>query len=142
MVFGHEGAGVVAAVGPRATLKVGQPVALTFANCGLCAHCASNNPAYCERSTDLNMRGDRGDEASAFSRDGSPIAGGFFGQSSFATYAIARQGNTVALTDAIDPALAAPLGCSVQTGVGTVLNVLAPQRDDAVVIFGAGAVGL
>jgi aryl-alcohol dehydrogenase len=64
----------VAAVGPRAALKVGQPVALTFANCGRCAHCASNNPAYCERSTDLNMRGDRGDEASAFSRDGSPIA--------------------------------------------------------------------
>jgi len=74
--------------------QVGQPVALTFANCG---RCASNDPAYCERSTDLNMRGDGGDEASAFSRDGSPIAGGLFGQSSFATYAIARQGNTVAL---------------------------------------------
>ena len=73
---------------------MGQPVALTFAICG---RCASNDPAYCERSTDLNMRGDGGDEASAFSRDGSPIAGGFFGQSSFATYAIARQGNTVPL---------------------------------------------
>ena len=72
---------------------MGQPVALTFANC---ARCASNDPAYCERSTDLNMRGDGGDEASAFSRDGSPIAGGFLGQSSSATYAIARQGNTVA----------------------------------------------
>jgi aryl-alcohol dehydrogenase len=65
MVFGHEGAGIVAAAGPRTARKVGQPVALTFANCGRCAHCASNDPAYCERSTDLNMRGDRGDEASA-----------------------------------------------------------------------------
>jgi aryl-alcohol dehydrogenase len=88
------------------------------------------------------MRGDGGGDASAFSRDGSAIAGGFFGQSSFATYAIVRQANTVALTEAIDPALAAPLGCSVQTGIGTVLNTLALQRDDVVAIFGAGAVGL
>jgi aryl-alcohol dehydrogenase len=65
VVFGHEGAGIVAAAGPRTALKVGQPVALTFANCGRCTHCASDDPAYCERSTDLNMRGDRGDEASA-----------------------------------------------------------------------------
>ena len=36
----------------------------------------------------------------------------------------------------IGPALAAPLGCSVQTGIGTLLNVLAPQRDDAVVTRG------
>ena len=54
-------------------------------------------PPTANARTDLNMRGDGGDEASAFSRDGSPIAGGLFGQSSFATYAIARQGNTVAL---------------------------------------------
>jgi aryl-alcohol dehydrogenase len=142
MVFGHEGAGTVAAVGSRADIKVGQPVVLSFASCGHCSDCASGRPGYCERSTDLNMRGDGGDETSAFSRDGRPIAGGFFGQSSLATYAIARQQNTVALAQAIDPAMAAPLGCSVQTGVGTVLNTLAPQRDDVVAIFGAGAVGL
>jgi aryl-alcohol dehydrogenase len=142
MVFGHEGAGTVAAVGPRADLEVGQPVVLTFASCGVCAGCAAGRPAYCDRSTDLNMRGDGGGDAGALRLDGSPIAGGFFGQSSLATYAIARQRNTVALTESIDPALAAPLGCSVQTGVGTVLNTLAPGADDALVIFGVGAVGL
>src|SRR5258708_32122991 len=53
-VFGHEGAAIVAAAGPRTTRKVGQPVALTFANCGRCAHCASYAPASSARSTVLN----------------------------------------------------------------------------------------
>ncbi|HTM84588.1 MAG TPA: zinc-binding dehydrogenase, partial [Mycobacterium sp.] len=74
--------------------------------------------------------------------DGVSITGGFFGQSSFATHAIARSRNAVVLSQPIDPALAAPLGCSVQTGVGAVLNVLTPQPDAAIVVFGAGAVGL
>lgn len=142
MVFGHEGAGAVVATGPRAGLRTGQPVVLTFASCGRCAYCAAGSPAYCEHSTDHNMRGDGAGESSTLRLDGVPIAGGFFGQSSLATYAIARQRNTVAIDDTLDPALAAPLGCSVQTGVGTVLNTLTAGPGDAVVVFGAGAVGL
>ena len=42
----------------------------------------------------------------------------------------------------IDFGVAAPLGCGVQTGAGTVLNVLAPPRDASLVVFGAGGVGL
>ena len=57
-------------------------------------------------------------------------------------HALARPANTVVLTEPIDPALAAPLGCSVQTGVGTVLNALAVDAEDAIVVYGAGAVGL
>lgn len=142
MVFGHEGAGTVIQVGPEATPRVGDQVVLTFASCGTCTNCQADSPAYCERSTDLNMRGSRRDESSALHLDGAPVGGGFFGQSSFCTYAIAGSRNAVVLSDPIDPALAAPLGCSVQTGVGAVLNVLAPQPDDAIVVFGAGAVGL
>ncbi|WP_102145504.1 NAD(P)-dependent alcohol dehydrogenase [Mycobacterium hubeiense] len=138
MVFGHEGAGTVAAVGPASTLTPGQQVVLTFASCGQCDRCAHGEPAYCDRSTDLNMRGETG----ALKAGGRDVGGGFFGQSSLATYAIARQRNTVALTEPIDPALAAPLGCSVQTGVGTVLNALKTQPGDALVVFGVGAVGL
>ena len=140
MVFGHEGAGTVVAVGPQATRAVGEPVVLTFASCGSCGYCATDRPAYCDQSTNLNMRGGRRDESSALRLDGAPIAGGFFGQSSFATHAIAGSRNAVPLPEGIDPALAAPLGCSVQTGVGAVLNVLGAP--DSVVVFGAGAVGL
>jgi aryl-alcohol dehydrogenase len=142
MVFGHEGVGTVVAAGPRARAAEGQQVVLTFASCGRCVDCADGRPAYCDRSTDLNMRGDRRDEASALRLDGEPITGGFFGQSSFATHALSRPANTVVLTTALAPELAAPLACSVQTGVGTVLNALSAGPDDALVVFGAGAVGL
>jgi aryl-alcohol dehydrogenase len=117
-------------------------VVLTFASCGRCATCAAGRPAYCATSTDRNMRGGPVDETSALRLDGAPLRGGFFGQSSFATHALTRPANTVVLDHPIDVSLAAPLGCSVQTGVGTVLNALALGPDDALVVLGAGAVGL
>ncbi|MGW0157698.1 NAD(P)-dependent alcohol dehydrogenase [Mycobacterium sp. NPDC003323] len=140
MVFGHEGAGTVVAVGPQARHSVGDQVVLTFASCGACGNCVKDRPAYCDQSTNLNMRGGRRDETSALRLDGAPITGGFFGQSSFATYAMAGSRNAVALPAGMDAALAAPLGCSVQTGVGAVLNVIGPA--DSIAVFGAGAVGL
>jgi aryl-alcohol dehydrogenase len=142
MVFGHEGVGTVVEAGPGARAGLGDQVVLTFASCGTCAGCASGRPAYCAESTTLNMRGDRSDGASALRLRGEPLRGGFFGQSTFATHALARAANTVVLTEPIDLAVAAPLGCSVQTGVGTVLNALAVDGDDAIVVYGAGAVGL
>lgn len=141
MVFGHEGCGTVAAAGPAAAVAVGRRVVLTFASCGRCPHCVAGRSAYCVESTALNLRGDGG-SGGALRIGTRPLGGGFFGQSSHATYALARKCNTVAVDDRIDPVLAAPLGCSVQTGVGTVLNVLAPRPQDSVVVFGAGAVGL
>lgn len=142
MTFGHEGAGTVVAVGPDAAAREGDAVVLTFASCGRCPTCASGAPAYCDAATALNLLGDGGVDAAAVTRDGHPIGGGFFGQSSFATHALARPANTVVLTEPIAPALAAPLACSVQTGVGTVLTALAVGPDDHLVVFGAGGVGL
>ena len=68
--------------------------------------------------------------------------GSYFGQSSFASHALAYESNVVVVGEEIDLALAAPLGCGVQTGAGTVLNVLAPPREASLVVFGAGGVGL
>lgn len=142
MVFGHEGAGTVLATGPDARIDVGGQVVLTFASCSQCAACVSDTPAYCDQATRLNMAGDRGDDASALRLDGQPIRGGFFGQSSFATHALANPSNVVVLPDGIAAPLAAPLACSVQTGAGAVLNTLAAGPDDVLVVWGAGAVGL
>lgn len=142
MVFGHEGTGTVIATGPQSGIEIGRQVVLTFASCAHCAHCASGRPAYCDHSVGLNMTGDRGDEAGALRLDGAPVRGGFFGQSSFATHVIANASNAIVLPEAVDPVLAAPLGCSVQTGVGAVLNTLAAGPDDSIVVYGAGAVGL
>ncbi|WP_422748842.1 NAD(P)-dependent alcohol dehydrogenase [Mycobacterium sp. WMMD1722] len=142
MVFGHEGCGTVIQAGPEAGLDPGSRVVLSFASCGTCAYCTAGQPAYCAHSTTLNLRGDGGGDGAALHIGGRPIGAGFFGQSSHGTVALARRRNAVVIPDDVDPVLAAPLGCSVQTGVGTLLNALQPRPEDPVVVFGAGAVGL
>jgi aryl-alcohol dehydrogenase len=70
------------------------------------------------------------------------LFGAFFGQSSFAQYALAPAGNVVVVDPGLDLTVAAPLGCGFQTGAGAVLNVLVPESDSRLVVFGAGGVGL
>ncbi|SNY62794.1 NAD(P)-dependent alcohol dehydrogenase [Paractinoplanes atraurantiacus] len=144
MVFGHEGAGVVEAVGPEVGgLSPGDTVCLTFRSCGACDQCRDGHPAYCGRS-DLNARGTRADGSTPLATEGggTPVYGNFFGQSSFATHALAYESNTIKVPADLPPTLAAPLGCSVQTGAGTVVNVLRPRPGETVAVLGAGAVGL
>jgi aryl-alcohol dehydrogenase len=142
MVFGHEGAGVVEAVGSGVTtVAPGDTVCLSYRSCGECPQCLAASPAYCLHSG-LNSRGTRADGSSPLSRGGSVVHGNFFGQSSFATYALAHTSNTVKVPSDLSPVLAAPLGCGVQTGAGTVLNVLDPAPGSTVLVLGAGSVGL
>jgi aryl-alcohol dehydrogenase len=142
MVFGHEGTGVVEAVGDRVTrIAAGDTVVLTFRSCGTCEQCVSGAPAYCQ-TPGLNSSGGRSDGSSALSRSGRPVRAGFFGQSSFASYAISYESNTVRIPAGLAPSVAAPLGCGVQTGAGAVLNVLRPRGGDSLAVFGGGGVGL
>lgn len=143
-VFGHEGAGIVAAVGSGvANLRPGDRVVLTFGSCGSCRHCHDSAPAYCEHAHELNFGGARLD-GSLTLRDatGQPVHGAFFQQSSFATHALATARNAVHVPDDFPLELAAPLGCGVQTGAGAVLNTLAVPAGSSIAIFGAGTVGL
>jgi aryl-alcohol dehydrogenase len=142
-VLGHEGAGVVDAVGSAVTkVNVGDRVALTFRSCGACARCLSGDPAYCYTMPALNYIGMRPDGSKAI-RDGeAPVSSNFFGQSSFATYALAYERNVLKLPDDIPFELAAPLGCGVQTGVGGVVLALAARKGSSILITGGGAVGL
>ncbi|MGW8377526.1 NAD(P)-dependent alcohol dehydrogenase [Streptomyces sp. ODS28] len=143
MVFGHEGAGVVEAVGEDVTtVAPGDTVCLSFRSCGACEPCTAGHPAYCTSASALNAAGARSDGSTPLTDGGSPVYGGFFGQSSLATHAVAYESNTVKVPSDLPAAVAAPLGCSVQTGVGTVLNVLRPAAEEGLVVFGAGSVGL
>ncbi|WP_267717148.1 NAD(P)-dependent alcohol dehydrogenase [Streptomyces sp. CoH17] len=143
MVFGHEGAGRVAAVGAEVTgVAPGDAVCLTFASCGLCPRCTAGQPAYCDSARELNLSGGRGDGTTPLRLDGAPLHGGFFGQSSFATYAVVHARGVVKVPAALPAALAAPLGCGAQTGAGTVLNRLRPEPGTSLVVLGAGGVGL
>lgn len=143
ILLGHEGAGVVAAVGPGVTsVRPGDHVVLTFRHCGACPACADGRPAYCRRSVALNQFGRRAHAGARVSSAGTPVLDGFFGQSSFAGYALSTEDNTVVVDPAIDAALAAPFGCGFQTGAGAVLNALRPTAGAWLAVYGAGAVGM
>jgi aryl-alcohol dehydrogenase len=142
-ILGHEGAGIVAAVGPSVTrVEVGDRVATSFASCGACDSCTSGAPAYCREFLARNFLAQRGDGATARSSGGDPIGSQFFGQSSFATYAVCPERSVVRVDGDVPFEIVAPLGCGVQTGVGAVLDVLRPASSSSIAILGAGAVGL
>lgn len=142
-VLGHEGAGVVEAVGEGVTkVKPGDKVLLTFNSCGHCPTCDRDEPAYCDHFTEANMLAVRGDGSSRLSRNGDKVSDNFFGQSSFATVAIANERNVLKVDNDVDLALLAPLGCGIQTGTGGVINSLGAKEGETLVVLGAGAVGL
>jgi aryl-alcohol dehydrogenase len=70
------------------------------------------------------------------------VHGNWFGQSSFATHAIASVHNAVKVPDDLPLELLGPLGCGLQTGAGSVLNVLKPSAGEGIIVFGLGAVGM
>jgi aryl-alcohol dehydrogenase len=143
-VLGHEGAGVVEAVGPAVTgVAPGDHVVLSFTSCGDCRNCRDGHPAYCATWLPLNLIGGRrADGTGTISRGGEELGGHFFGQSSFAERALVDERSLVKVDPEVPLTSIAPLGCGVQTGVGAVWNVLKPVTGSTVVVLGAGAVGL
>lgn len=141
-VLGHEGAGIVHALGEGVQdLQVGDHVVMSFAHCGACSHCLTGHPTVCRHFNGLNFGGLLDGETSRLSLNGKPLST-FFGQSSFGTYAVANARNVVKVDGDVDLALLGPLGCGVQTGAGTVLNRLRPVFASSIVVYGCGAVGL
>jgi aryl-alcohol dehydrogenase len=92
--------------------------------------------------TPLNYSGGRPDGSKAISRDGDLVSSHFFGQSSFASYALTTKNNIVVIDKNIPFEVAAPLACSGQTGIGAVLNSVGIAPKDTIMITGAGSVGL
>lgn len=143
-VLGHEGSGVVAAVGNEITdLAVGDHVVLSFDSCGVCPQCRSAEPAYCAKFAEHNFFGRRHDgSAGAAASDGSAVNSRWFGQSSFAEIAVATRRNAVKVDPRLPLELLGPLGCGLQTGAGAVLNEMKLRPGQSIAVFGAGAVGL
>ena len=141
VVLGHEGAGVVERVGRSVkSVKRGDHVVLSYQSCGHCGQCWSGRPAHCRRLYEANFGFKRLDGSNALQRSG--VRGHFFGQSSFATHALATERNLVKVSKDLSPELLAPLGCGLQTGAGTVMNSLKVSKGASIAIFGTGAVGM
>jgi aryl-alcohol dehydrogenase len=142
-VLGHEGSGVVVAVADDVEgFEVGDHVAISFDHCGECSRCTGGHPAYCEVFGALNYFGTRMDGTTTLSKGEEEVHGNFFGQSSFAGHAICSKNNAVKVDKDLPLELLGPLGCGLQTGAGTVVNVLKAQPGQSIAIFGLGGVGL
>jgi aryl-alcohol dehydrogenase len=142
-VVGHEGSGTIVSVGADVTkVSVGDRVAASFNSCGTCTQCVKGSPSYCAEFMPRNFGGVRADGTSTISRDGTTYGGYFFGQSTFATHAIARERNVVKVADGLDLTIAGPLGCGVQTGAGAVMNSFACPEGSSLLVVGGGSVGL
>ncbi|MEU9170692.1 Zn-dependent alcohol dehydrogenase [Streptomyces sp. NPDC048420] len=135
VVLGHEGAGVVEAVGEGVRhVGPGDHVALsTLANCGACADCDRGRPTMCRKAI--------GRPQKPFSRDGEGVFQ-FACNSAFAERTVVKAVQAVRIPKDIPLPSAALIGCGVLTGVGAVLNRARVDRGDSVLVIGTGGIGL
>jgi aryl-alcohol dehydrogenase len=143
-VLGHEAAGIVEAIGHLVTsVQPGDRVMIGFPFCGTCRTCRRGEPRYCENGQKLMFSGHRLDGSTGMRRvNGDDLAGRFFQQSSWATYAVALERQLAKVPAGVDLDLTGPYGCSISTGAGTILNELRPLPGSSLAIFGMGNVGL
>jgi Zn-dependent alcohol dehydrogenase len=135
VVLGHEGAGVVEAVGVGVThVAPGDHVALsTLANCGTCAECDRGRPTMCRQAI--------GRPGKPFTRGGQPVYQ-FASNSAFAERTVVKAVQAVRIPKDIPMSSAALIGCGVLTGVGAVLNRARVGLGESVVVIGTGGIGL
>jgi aryl-alcohol dehydrogenase len=139
-VFGHEGAGTVERVGSAVTkVAPGDRVVMFSPSCGRCRACRRGLPGYCADSRRLKFSGKLRDGRAPFKER---VSGGFFQQSSFATHALATEGNVLKVPDGVPLEQAAAFPCGVNTGAGAVMNALKASPGASIAIFGVGSVGL
>ena len=142
VAFGHEGAGVIEALGPEvAGLAVGDLVVLAWtAPCAACSLCRRGEPWLC---VDPRGSGHRLSPQQVRLRrsDGSPV-GAYSGIGTFAERQVVAAKAAIRVDPRTPPVIAALVGCAVTTGVGAVLNTAAVQAGESVVVIGAGGVGL
>jgi S-(hydroxymethyl)glutathione dehydrogenase/alcohol dehydrogenase len=142
-VLGHEGAGVVEAVGPNVTLvEPGDHVVTLFSpQCGECVHCLDPRTNLCLAIREQQGKGYLPDGTTRLSRDGEDIRH-FMGTSTFAEHTVMPE---IALAK-IDPEApldgAALFACGLSTGLGAAINTAKVQEGSTCVVFGAGMVGL
>ena len=136
-VYGHEGAGVVDAVGPGvATVVVGQHVVVTLIrSCGRCHGCVTGRPVMCDATFALD------DSSPLTDAGGAPIVHGLR-CGSFAEYSLVHESQLVVVPDDLPYAVASLLACGVITGFGAVTNTAGVEPGSHVVVFGTGGVGL
>ena len=146
IILGHEGAGVVVAVGERITrVAVGDPVVLNWATpCYTCFQCQEGNQHICEVNSPVTS-GNKlsgGHARLKSSRyQGTPIERSF-GLGTLSTHSLVREAAVVKIGVDIPFSSACIMGCGVMTGFGSVVNAAKVKAGTSVVVLGTGGVGL
>ena len=141
LVLGHEGAGVVEAVGPGVRdVCPGDHVILSwFAPCRRCEQCARGRAWLCTGTKALDNVLPDG-TTSFFRRDGTPVRA-FLGLGTFAEETVVPESAAVPIPTDLPFPVAALIGCAVTTGVGAVTNTARVRPGDTSVVLGCGGVG-
>jgi len=143
IVLGHEGAGVVEAVGSAVSrVKRGDHVICSWnPHCGHCFYCERGVPILCEPYKRNEPRGMLLDGSSRLSRDGKPV-NHFFTTSTHAELTVVPESGAIAVSKEIPFDRACIIGCGVMTGVGAAVRKARVEPGASVVVIGCGAVGL
>lgn len=142
IVLGHEGAGVVEAVGPGGDAAlVGRAVALSwYAPCRTCRECVRGREWLCSGSSSVRHR--MPDGTTRLARpDGSPVLA-YLSIGTFATHQVVPSTAVVPMPDGVPAEVAALIGCGVATGVGAVVKTAEVAAGQSVTVLGLGGVGL
>lgn len=143
IVLGHEGAGIVEAIGSSVTqVRPGDHVVASWnPNCGHCFYCERDLPILCEPFTRHQPRGLLLDGASRLQIDARPLHH-FSVVSSRAEYSVVPEAGAIRVPDGIPFDRACLIGCGVMTGVGAVSRLARVEGGSTVAVLGCGAVGL
>jgi S-(hydroxymethyl)glutathione dehydrogenase/alcohol dehydrogenase len=143
IVLGHEGAGIVEAVGREVTeVKVGDHVICSWnPYCGHCFYCDRGVRILCEPLKRHEPRGKLIDGSTRITRDGQPV-NHFFTTSTHAEYTVVSQSGAIAISKDMPFDTAAIIGCGVMTGVGAAVRKAKVAPGSSVLVIGCGAVGL
>ena len=143
VILGHEGGGVVEAVGEGVTtLKKGDHVIpLYTAECGECKFCKSGKTNLCSSVRETQGRGLMPDGTSRFSKDGKMIHH-YMGTSTFSEYTVLPEVSLAKISSEAPLDKVCLLGCGVTTGIGAVFNTAKVEEGATIAVFGLGGIGL
>ncbi len=142
IVLGHEAAGVVEAIGAGVTsVHVGDRVIISpIATCGHCYQCLRGDFGVCEQAMAVTT-GTFIDGSSPLSRGGETVYRGL-GVGGFGEYSLVHESAAVTIPDDTPLDVACVIGCSIQTGVGAVINTAKVSAGSTVLVIGLGGVGI
>jgi S-(hydroxymethyl)glutathione dehydrogenase/alcohol dehydrogenase len=143
VILGHEGAGIVEAVGEEVTSvqKGDHVIPLYTPECRTCKFCLSGKTNLCQRIRETQGRGLMPDGTTRFSKDGQPIYH-YMGTSTFAEYTVVAEISLAKISPLAPLDKVCLLGCGVTTGIGAVLNTAKVEAGATVAVFGLGGIGL